>query len=99
MARIAMKDKRFYSTEWIGSEYSKPRLSKKARRKAVSLVATGSVDFIRCVKRQPGNTWFGHPVYTFWSGTVLNDYVVGRSKTVPENAVKIDGTPLWVLKI
>ncbi|MCP4342113.1 MAG: hypothetical protein GY799_25325 [Desulfobulbaceae bacterium] len=84
----------YYRREWMGACYSHPRLRKNSRRMAVSQVESGSTFKVK-VWREPGCTWQGSPVYQ----TDRAEYAVGRTKKAPQGAVRIAGTPFWVLQI
>lgn len=91
-----MKNQIFYAPEWKGCSYSPPRLRKTARKMAVCVYESGDPYGGAIVKREPGCTWSGgHPVYYSRHG----EYAVGRTKNIPDGAIKIKGTPLWVKKI
>lgn len=85
----------FKRSYWIvGSDtFSEERLRHNARCMAVALVHYESELLSARVRREPGCTVDGYPVYTCDD---CSEYIVGRTKKRPDNAIPIDDTDLWV---
>jgi hypothetical protein len=80
---------------WIvgANTFTEERLRPNARCMAVALVHYETELLSARVRREPGCTVDGYPVYTCDD---FSEYIVGRTKKRPDNAVSIDDTDLWV---
>jgi len=71
-------------------------LRQDARRRAVAQIAYGRALYAPDVRRESGNTYGGQPIYSTASGGA---YAAGTTARAPAGAVRLDGTPIWVLRL
>ena len=81
-------------TQLMNPYYVNGKLRRDARRRAVAEVSYGSPYLMGLVRREPGNTYCGQPIY--W-GKAGKQYACGRTKKVPGGATLVRETGIWVL--